>query len=371
MAKAFGIITSPSNRYYVEGLQDYRPIAAFSFVGRYRIIDFPISSMSNSGIEHIFVYTSGNPRSLTEHLGSGRLYNINSKRGKLQLLFHDAGSVNRIYNTDIAAFYENLEHIERTTEEYVIVAPSNFIYTEHYDELLSQHIESGADVSLLFQRVDDANEHYLGCRTLNINRQKGVAAIEINMGNEKGRNIFLDTYVMKKEVLLALIARAKRLSSMYTLSQMLSLSCDELDVRAIPHKGFMAAITDFRSYYDANLALIDQKNAASLFDPSWPVYTRTTDSCPAQFFEGASAKGSLVSNGCTIEGTIENSVLGRGIHVGKGAVIRNSVILSYAEIGENVRIENEVVDKWAKIIHAKEVAADPDHPGYVKRNDTL
>lgn len=133
----------------------------------------------------------------------------------------------------------------------------------------------------------------------------------------------------------------------------------------------MAAITDFRSYYDANLALIDQKNAASLFYPSLPVYTITTDSCPAQFFEGASAKGSLVSNGCTIEGTIENSVLGRGIHVGKGAVIRNSVILSYAEIGENVRIENEVVDKWAKIIHAKEVAADPDHPGYVKRNDTL
>ena len=207
----------------------------------------------------------------------------------------------------------------------------------------------------------------------------GVLCAVLTLPDTKGAKLydnlwlelFLDTYVMKKEVLLALIARAKRLSSMYTLSQMLSLSCDELDVRAIPHKGFMAAITDFRSYYDANLALIDQKNAASLFDPSWPVYTRTTDSCPAQFFEGASAKGSLVSNGCTIEGTIENSVLGRGIHVGKGAVIRNSVILSYAEIGENVRIENEVVDKWAKIIHAKEVAADPDHPGYVKRNDTL
>ena len=87
MAKAFGIITAASNRYVIEGMQEYRPISSFSFAGRFRLVDFPISNMSNSGIDRIQVYISGNPRSLVEHLGTGRNYNINSKRGKLQLLF--------------------------------------------------------------------------------------------------------------------------------------------------------------------------------------------------------------------------------------------------------------------------------------------
>ena len=108
MAKALGIITSSGTHIRVEGMQEYRPIGAFSFLGRYRVIDFPISNMSNSGIDHIQVYVRRKPRSLAEHLGTGRHYNINSKRGKLQLLFAEHSSENDIYNTDIAYF--NGEH---------------------------------------------------------------------------------------------------------------------------------------------------------------------------------------------------------------------------------------------------------------------
>ena len=124
MARAFGIVTSSGTHIKVEGMQDYRPIGAFSFLGRYRAIDFPISNMSNSGIDRIQVYVRRKPRSLAEHLGTGRHYNINSKRGKLQLLFSENNAENNIYNTDIAAFSENLEFIERMREPYVIIAPS-------------------------------------------------------------------------------------------------------------------------------------------------------------------------------------------------------------------------------------------------------
>ena len=371
MAKAFGIITAASNRYYVEGMQDYRPISAFSFVGRYRMVDFPISNMSNSGIDRVLVYVSGNPRSLAEHLGSGRLYNINSKRGKLQLLFHDEGAINRVYNTDIAAFWENIDHISRAREEYVVIAPSNIIYAQDYEALLEQHIESGADVSLLYQRIGNAREEDLGCSYLVLNRQKGVQGIHTNMGNEKVRNIFLETYIMKKDLLMEFIDKARALSSMYGLQQMLSLSLDEYDVRAIQHKGYVAAITDLKSYYKSNLALLDPAQAMDLFKPNWPIYTRTTDSCPTQYFEGASIKNSLVSNGCIIEGSVENSVIGRGIRIGKNSVIKNCVVLSYAPIGDNIHIENQVIDKWAKITHAKEIIASPEQPGYIRRADNL
>ena len=149
MARAFGIVTSSGTHIKVEGLQQYRPIGAFSFLGRYRVIDFPISNMSNSGIDRIQVYVKNKPRSLVEHLGTGRHYNINSKRGKLQLMFSQNSSENDVYNTDIAAFAENLEFIERMHEPYVIIAPAYMVYAANYSELLQAHIDSGADISLL------------------------------------------------------------------------------------------------------------------------------------------------------------------------------------------------------------------------------
>ena len=155
MAKAFGIVSFAGNHVRVDGLRAYRPAGAFSFLGRYRIIDFPISNMSNSGIDQVQVYIRRQPRSLAEHLGSGRHYNINSKRGKLQLLFTENSLGQDFYNTDIAAYAQNLESIEAAHQPYVIIAPSYMIYTQDYNALLNAHIESGADITLLYHTVDN------------------------------------------------------------------------------------------------------------------------------------------------------------------------------------------------------------------------
>ncbi len=373
MSKAFGIVTSSGTHIKVDGMQDYRPIGAFSFMGRYRVIDFPISNMSNSGIDRIQVYARRKPRSLVEHLGTGRHYNINSKRGKLQVLFSETSSANDFYNTDIAAFMENIEIIERMQihQPYVVIAPNYMVYTQNFDTLLDTHIESGADITLLYHKVNNAREAFLNCDILNLNKQKGVESIEKNRGTAKERNIFMDTYIMKTELFVSLIKKAQKVSSAYTLPQIVNMECEELDVRGVAHRGYFATITDFKSYFDANLSLIDFEQATDLFDPEWPIYTRTTDSCPTQYFEGASIKNSVVANGCLVEGTIENSVIGRGCQIKKGAVVKNCVILAQAVIGEDVHIENQVVDKWAQVLHVKEVVADPDKPGYIKRDDTI
>ena len=154
MAQAFGIVSFAGNNIRVGEMQNYRPVGAVSFLGRYRVIDFPISNMSNSEIEHIQVYVRRKPRSLTEHLGTGRHYNINSKSGRLHILYSD---------------FANAEW-----SVYVVIAPSYMIYTQNYDELLKTHIESGADITLLYHSVDNAKEYYLNCSTLNLNKQKGV-----------------------------------------------------------------------------------------------------------------------------------------------------------------------------------------------------
>ena len=371
MNKAFGIINFAGNHIKVEGLQEYRPVGAFSFLGRYRIIDFPISNMSNSGIDNIQVYVRRKPRSLTEHLGTGRHYNINSKRGKLSIMYTEEIQPGSIYSTDIAAYIENMDCIERMHQPYVVIAPSYMIYTADYSEFIQAHIDSGADISMMYHAVDNAKDAFLSCDTLNINKQKGVLSIEPNRGNAKNRNIFMDTYVLSKELFLELVNKAHKTSSMYTFADIIDEECENLDIRAVPHKGYFAAITDFKSYYDANISLIDFKTAQNLFDDEWPIYTRTNDSCPTQYFDTADVKNSVVSNGCLIEGTIENSIIGRGCVIKKGAVIKNSVILPAATISEDVHIENHVVDKHAKVIHAKDLTADPEKPGYIRRGDTL
>ena len=371
MANAFGIIASSGTHIKVEGLLDYRPIAAFSFLGRYRVIDFPISNMSNSDIDHIQVYIRRKPRSLVEHLGTGRHYNINSKKGRLQILFAQNSSENDVYNTDIAGYLENIEMIERVHQPYVIIAPNYMVYAANYDTLLQTHIDSGADITLLYHSVDNAKEAFLNCDILNLNKQKGVESIEKNRGSAQKRNIFMDTYIMKKELFIELIKKARKISSMYTLPQIVNSLAGELDIRGVAHRGFFASITDFNSYYNANISLIDFKTADALFTPDWPIYTRTNDSCPTQYFNTADVKNSVISNGCQIEGTVENSVIGRGCVIKKGAIVRNSVVLAEVTVGEGVHVENEVVDKWAKLVHKKEIVSPAEQPGYIRRNDIL
>lgn len=371
MYKAFGIVNSSSKNIRVEGLEDYRPIGAFSFVGRYRVIDFPISNLSNSDIDRIQIYVQEKPRTLVSHIGTGRHYNINSKSGRLQILFSDTAKRNDIYNTDIAAYYENLECIEAMHHEYVVITPDYMVYSADFFTLIEQHIDSGADITLLYHSVDNAKEAYLNCNILNLNKQRGVLSIEPNHGNAKNRNIFMDTYIMKKDLLVDLIKKARATSSAFTLTDIINELHNDLDVRGISHRGFFASITDFQSYYDANMDLINIKTAQTLFDSEWPIYTRTNDSCPTHYYGTAEIRNSVVSNGCQVEGTIENSILGRGCIIHKGAVIKNSVVLAGAEIGEGVHVENQVVDKLAKILHVKEVVSDPALPGYIKRGDII
>ncbi|MBR5360917.1 MAG: glucose-1-phosphate adenylyltransferase subunit GlgD [Lachnospiraceae bacterium] len=371
MPKALGIITPSANNMRVHGMNQFRPISAFSFLGRYRIVDFPVSNMSNSDIEHIQVFVSQNPRSLAEHLGTGRTYNINSKRGKLQLLFNQDSKVNEIYNTDIRAFADNMDQIELAHEQYVIITPGYMIFKEDYSEFLDEHIASGADITLLYHKVDNADRSFRNCRKVSLNRQRGIKSIGWNDGSVADANIFMDTYVMTKDLFIKLIYKAQKISSVYRLVDIINEENEDLDIRGIAHKGFFSAVTDFKSYFDANLELLDFDKATDLFTDDWPIYTVTTDACPVRYVKGSKVKNSVVANGCVIEGAIENSVIGRGVEIRKGASVKNCVILGHAVIGEGVKLESQVVDKWAKVLNIKKIIAPLDNPGYVMRGDTL
>lgn len=369
--KALGIINFEDNVATVEGLGDYRPVPAIAFLGRYRVIDFVLSNMTNSGIDNVQVYCKEKPRNLMEHLGNGSVYNINSKRGKLRILYGEKSFSSPVYNHDIANFILNMQYIEEDRNPYVVVVPSYFIYSLDYSAVLDAHIDSGADVTVLYTSTNEAKTSFLGCDTLTFDKSKKITSIDKNRGNTQRKNISLEGYVMTKKLFIDLVKKAAETSSLYWFKDILKDSVEELDMRAYQVKGFVACINSLPAYYKACMTLKDRSKAAGLFKPGWPIYTQTNDSAPTKFEEGSKVTGSVVANGSIIEGTVENSIISRNVTIRKGAVVKDSILLPGVYIGEKAKLDHVVVDKYAIIHHVKELKGTDEEPVYVKRRDRI
>lgn len=368
---ALGIIYFEGNTTTVEGLGEYRPIPAMAFLGRYRVIDFTLSNMTNSGIDNVQVYCKEKPRNLIEHLGTGSHYNINSKRGNLRILYGEKSFSSEVYNHDVANYVLNMQYIEEDNNPYVIVAPSYFIYSIDFNEVLKAHTESGADVTVLYTNTNDAKRAYLGCDVLTLDKEKRVTAVETNRGNAKNKTISLEAYVMEKKLFIELVKKAAEVSSLYWLKDILRDSVEDLDIRGYSVRGFVACINSLEEYFRWSMELRDRSVAKGLFKPGWPIYTQTNDSAPTKYSTEASVKGSVIANGCVIDGTVEGSIIGRNVTIQKGAVVKDSIVLPGAYIGEDAKLDHVVVDKYAIIHHVKALKGTDEELVYVKRRDRI
>ncbi len=368
---ALGIIYFEGSTANVEGLGSYRPVPAMAFMGRYRVIDFVLSNMTNSGIDNVQVYPKEKPRNLIEHLGTGAHYNINSKRGNLRILYGERSFSSPVYNHDVANYMLNMQYIEEDTNPYVILAPSYFIYSLDYNEVLEAHKESGADVTVLYTNTSDAKRAYLGCDTLTLDKDKRVTGSAKNRGAKKNNTISLETYVLSKKLFIELVKKASTTSSLYWFKDILNESLGELNVQGYGVRGFVACINSLQEYYRWSKELCDRSVANGLFKPGWPIYTQTNDSAPTKYMEGSSVKASVIANGSVIEGTVEGSIISRGVTISKGAIVKDSIILPGAFIGEDAKLDHVIVDKYAIIHHVKALQGTDEELVYVKRRDRI
>ncbi len=184
LRNTLGIVNIEGNNVHFGDVMKHRGVQAFGFLGRYRLIDFALSNMSNSGITEFQVYMPAEMRSTIQHVGTGKHYNINSKRGTLRLL-NSATDPNSVYRHDINAFTENIHYIENSTKDYVLVAPSYFIYSQDFSKVMDDHIATDADITVLYKNVSDAKENFIGCQTLKFGEDHRVVAFEENHGKYK------------------------------------------------------------------------------------------------------------------------------------------------------------------------------------------
>lgn len=371
MKDVLGIIKFEDATVDVSGLGQHRPIPSLTFLGRYRLIDFMMSNLSNSGINYIQVYVKNKPRSVYEHLGSGRSFNINSKQGKLRVHHGEEVLQSEAYNTDIRSFISNRQFIEEARKEYVVIASSYMVYTIDFNKVLEEHKKSNADITIVYNPAKNANESFFGCDTLRIEKDKQIVDIGKNLGKYKTRNVSLETYIMKKSLFLKLCDEGFKTSSLYWFNNIIKDVLSKYQVVGYAHHGLVYPINSLTEYHRANLELTKYEVSKTLFSPKWPILTRTSDSPPVRYGPDAIATDSVIANGCIVNGTVVNSVLGRGVVIDKGAVVLNSNILPGSKIGKGIHLEHVIVDKNAIVEKVNELKGRSDAPIYVRRRDRI
>lgn len=371
-ANALGIIFPNSYDSLVPELVAERLMASIPFAGRYRMVDFVLSSMVNAGIDNISVIVRKNYHSLMDHLGSGREWDLTRKNGGLNIVPPFAEKTVKVYNGRVEALASILDFLKDQKEKYVIMSEANLAANFDFKAMLNAHIESGADVTLAYAQEEipeglikpfDVNKDLY--YTLDIEDGR-VREIQINPEEPGIQNLSLNIYIIERELLISQISAAFVRGYVYFERDILAPQLDKLNVRGYKFGGYIARISSIKSYFDENMKLLDEENLDALFGGNH-IYTKIRDDNPTRYIKGAKAKNIMAADGCIIEGEVENSVLFRGVRVGKGAKVKNCVLMQDTVIEPGVNVEYIISDKNVTITVDKEIKGTDSFPVYVAK----
>lgn len=369
MSKTVGLINLHSNINF-KGLTENRPVASVSYLGRYAIIDVVLSNMSNSNLDSVGILIQNHPRSLIKHMGSGNEWNFNLKKGDVSLLYNERNAHNLKYNHDINNIVENIAFLRDNNPDYVVMAPAHIITTMDYDEIVEEHIKSGAQISLVYQHVENADSAWIGSDYI-VTKDGNVDGIYTNKGDAANKDISLETYVFNASALMELIDYAKHISAFYSVKDVLVNMLDERNIHAIEYKGYCRCLDSMEHYLEYSLELLDLDVSTQVFKSNWPIFTRTNDTPPTKYKEHARVKSSFVANGAVIDGRVENSIIGRDVVIGKGAVVKNSIVFSGSKIADGAYLDGCIIDKRVNVEKVKELVGTKANPQYVKEGDIV
>ena len=370
-ANALGVIFANTYDNLVPELVAERTMASIPFAGRYRMIDFVLSNMANSGVDNVSIIVRKNYHSLMDHLGSGREWDLTRKRGGLNIIPPFAERSIKLYSGRVDALASVLTWLSAQKERYVILSDSNIAMNFNFNKLLEAHIESGADVTMVYNRseIPDGarNDNY----TIRIDANGRVTELLSNDYRPGMQNLSMNLYIIERESLIQLVRDAAVRGLVYFERDILARNLSLLNVKAFEYTGYAARIADMKSYFDENMRLLQPGNVDKLFDPANPIYTKIRDDNPTRYLEGSKVKNCLVADGCVIEGTVENSVLFRGCTIKKGAVVKNSVLMQDTIVEENCSVDYVVTDKNVHITTGKQLCGTDSFPVFVAKNHTV
>lgn len=375
-AEALGIIFPNSYDSLVPDLVSERLMASIPFASRYRMCDFMISSMVHCGIDNISILVRKNYHSLLDHLGNGREWDLARKNGGLNIVPPFAQKQIKVFSGRIEALESIRVYLIKQTEKYVILSDANIAVNFDFNALLDAHIKSGADVTMVY-RKQEIPQSLIRQSTagmdlyyaLGINGDR-VSKIYINPKESGEMNFSLNIYVIDRELLIRMVDEAYLHGDVYFVRDILEKKIDQLDVRGFCYDGYVAHIHDMNSYFEENMRLLKEENINALFSGN-QIYTKIRDDNPTRYINGAKAKNVMVADGCVIEGEVENSVLFRGVKIGKGAKVKNCVLMQDTVIEDNASVEYVITDKNVTISEGKSLTGNDTFQVYVAKGQVV
>lgn len=342
--RAIGIILAGGNNSRMRELSDKRAIAAMPIAGSYRCIDFALSSMANSGVQKVAVLTQYNARSLNEHLSSSKWWDFGRKQGGLYVFTPTITKDNSLWYQGTAdAIYQNIEFLKRCHEPYVVIASGDCVYKMDFNKVLEYHISKRADITVVCTTCEDPSEvERFG--VLHMNDDCRIEEFEEKPIISEYNTISTGIYVVRRRQLIEMLERAAAEGRHDFVRDILIRYKNLKRIYGYRTDTYWSNISTAESYYKTNQDFLKPEVRNFFFRQAPQVKTKIADLPPAKYNPGAVVKNSMVASGSIINGTVENSLLFRGVFIGNNCIIKNSVILNDVYIGDNSRIENCVVE---------------------------
>ncbi len=360
-----GIVLPNINDEAITELTSHRTFGSVPFGGKYRMIDFQLSNMVNSGINKVGVITTNNFHSLMDHVGSGKAWDLSKRRGGITILPPYIQGNSR-YNSIIENIYAVSNFIRQSSEEYILLSECNFVCNVDYSKMLSEHIKNKADVTVMYKTgfIPENRQEPLVYKFDTDNR---INEIRIMNKRDGEYNYSVGSMLVKKSALLKVVEDCVSQNKLDYKKHILQDNVDKMKIYGFKVDGYSAVISNKNEYFKANMDLMDMQVRDNLFNLERPIYTKVRDDMPSKYGLGSSVKNSLIAQGCVIEGTVENCVLSKGVHIGKGAVVSNCVIMQDTKIGANAKIEYVICDKDVVIKNDRSLIGYETYPIYVEK----
>lgn len=371
MGNVLGLVFANMHDTTLGDMTKNRTMGSVMFGGRYRLIDFPLSNMVNSGISEVGVITKSNYQSLLDHLGSAREWDLARKKGGLYILPPFGNVESTLYRGRIEALYGAMSFIKHSKAKYVILSDCDVVTNIDYKPIVAAHIESGADITAVAHTGVYSSDDIKTSTVFNVDADKNVTSVLINPDISGTCTTSLNVFVMSMDFLIETVNDAMARGNVSFERNILQEKCRELKIKIYEYDNYFSKLNSPESYFKSNMALLEPENARKLFVPKRSIYTKVSDNAPVKYDLDSKVSNSLIADGCIIEGEVENSVLFRGVKVGKGAKVKNCIIMQGTVVGDNAELNYLITDKNVSICENHILTSSPQYPMYVGKGASV
>ncbi|WP_196594396.1 glucose-1-phosphate adenylyltransferase subunit GlgD [Pectinatus sottacetonis] len=368
MNHVLGLINLQEDNSLIREITRERPIATIPFAGRYRLIDFILSNMVNSGIINVGILLPNKSNSVLNHIRSGKDWDL-ARRHEGLFYLPPRYDKNNNSQSELRTLYQNIDFIEHSGQDYVLLSSSHTVFNMDFNNVLRFHQNTGAAITMIY--YTNSNETAAPCTVIQTKDNGLLTDIASRHVAYKGSNISMGVCLMSLKTFVDIIRYSYERGGTDFLADGIMRVQDKYNIYGYQYTGYVSTVNSIIDYYKASMQLLDPKIWQKLFLENSPIYTMVKDDVPAQYKTQAKVHNSLISNGCSIEGSVDNSILFRNVKIERGATIKNSIIMPGCEIKENSLIENVICDKNVIINSQKWLKGAKNYPFVIEKNTVI